>query len=75
MALGTDQGGSIRTPAAWCGVVGMKPTYGLVPFTGAISMEPTIDHIGPMAKNVDDCALLLEVHNCNRLLIKHNKNK
>ncbi|XP_071495466.1 amidase-like [Diadema antillarum] len=61
MAIGTDQGGSIRIPAAWCGVVGMKPTYGLVPYTGAISMEPTIDHIGPMARNVDDCALLLEV--------------
>ncbi|XP_063952921.1 amidase-like [Lytechinus pictus] len=61
MALGTDQGGSIRLPAAWCGVYGMKPTYGLVPYTGAMSLEPTVDHIGPLAKTVYDCALLLEV--------------
>lgn len=61
MALGTDQGGSIRLPAAWCGVYGMKPTYGLVPYTGAMSLEPTVDHIGPLGRTVDDCALLLEV--------------
>lgn len=61
MAIGGDQGGSIRIPAAWCGVVGMKPTHGLVPYTGAMPVEMTVDHLGPMAKNVTDCATLLEV--------------
>jgi amidase len=61
MAIGADQGGSIRLPSANCGVVGLKPTWGLVPYTGCISLEPTIDHAGPMAKNVQDCATLLEV--------------
>ncbi|KAH3886349.1 amidase-like isoform X2 [Dreissena polymorpha] len=60
MAIGGDQGGSIRIPASWVGIVGLKPTYGLVPYTGAISLETTIDHLGPMAANVKDCALLLE---------------
>lgn len=63
LAVGGDQGGSIRIPAAWCGVVGLKPTYGLVPYTGAMAMLPCIDHLGPMAQNVFDCALLLEVIN------------
>ena len=61
LALGADQGGSIRLPACWCGVVGLKPTYGLVPYTGCMSMERSLDHVGPMARNVHDCALLLEV--------------
>ncbi|XP_064606169.1 amidase-like [Liolophura sinensis] len=61
LAVGGDQGGSIRIPAAWCGVVGLKPTYGLVPYTGAMAMLPCIDHLGPMTRNVSDCALLLEV--------------
>ena len=61
MALGGDQGGSIRMPASWCGVVGLKPTYGLVPYTGIFPIEPTLDHAGPMAKTVADCALMLEV--------------
>ncbi|XP_033111686.1 amidase-like isoform X3 [Anneissia japonica] len=60
MAIGGDQGGSIRLPASCCGIVGLKPTYGLVPYTGAQSVELTIDHLGPMAKTVYDCALLLE---------------
>ena len=60
MALGADQGGSIRIPAAWCGIVGMKPTYGLVPYTGVLEMEVTIDHLGPMSATVADNALLLE---------------
>jgi amidase len=61
MALGGDQGGSIRIPASWCGIVGLKPTYGLVPYTGIFPIEGTLDHTGPMTKNVADAALLLEV--------------
>lgn len=61
MALGCDQGGSIRIPAALCGVYGMKPTHGLVPYTGIIGMDPVIDHVGPMTATVADNALLLEV--------------
>jgi amidase len=61
LAIGADQGGSIRMPAAFCGVVGLKPTYGLVPYTGCLSIEFSVDHVGPMARNVGDCALLLEV--------------
>ncbi|XP_030828704.1 uncharacterized protein LOC115918304 [Strongylocentrotus purpuratus] len=61
MAIGSDQGGSIRMPAAWTGIVGLKPTYGLVPYTGVWSIEPSFDHIGPMARTVHDCAQLLEV--------------
>jgi amidase len=61
MAIGGDQGGSIRLPSSFCGVYGMKPTHGLVPYTGIMSMETTIDHAGPMTANVRDNALLLEV--------------
>jgi amidase len=61
MAIGGDQGGSIRIPAAYCGVYGMKPTYGLVPYTGVFPIENTLDHTGPMTANVADNALLLEV--------------
>ncbi|KAF7198434.1 Amidase [Pseudocercospora fuligena] len=61
MALGGDQGGSIRIPAANCGIVGLKPTWGLVPYTGILSLESTIDHVGPMTKTVRDAALLLDV--------------
>jgi amidase len=61
MAIGGDQGGSIRGPASLCGVYGMKPTFGLVPFTGVMQYEPTLDHIGPMSGTVHDNALLLEV--------------
>ncbi|WP_192257267.1 amidase [Mesorhizobium silamurunense] len=61
LALGGDQGGSIRIPAAWCGVVGLKPTYGLVPYTGCMMMEMTLDHVGPMARTVADCAAMLSV--------------
>jgi len=60
MAIGGDQGGSIRIPASWCGIVGLKPTWGLVPYTGAVGIETTLDHLGPMARNVTDCALLLK---------------
>jgi len=61
LAIGGDQGGSIRTPASYCGIVGLKPTWGLVPYTGAMPIELTIDHLGPMTRNVADNALMLEV--------------
>ncbi|MEO3416122.1 amidase [Roseovarius sp. CAU 1744] len=61
MAIGGDQGGSIRMPASFCGIVGMKPTHGLVPYTGVMPIEATIDHTGPMTNTVADNALLLEV--------------
>src|SRR5215207_4318284 len=60
MAMGGDQGGSIRVPSAWCGIYGLKQTYGLVPYTGVFPIELTLDHTGPMAANVTDIALLLE---------------
>jgi amidase len=59
MAIGCDQGGSIRIPAAWSGCVGMKPTWGLVPYTGIMSIESTIDYAGPITDTVDNNALLL----------------
>ena len=61
LALGGDQGGSIRIPRAFCGTVGHKPTYGLVPFTGAFPIEFTIDHLGPITRTVADAALMLSV--------------
>jgi len=61
LALGGDQGGSIRMPASWSGIVGLKPTHGLVPYTGIAGFDPTIDHIGPMTRTVEDSALLLSV--------------
>ncbi|MFD1196015.1 amidase [Seohaeicola saemankumensis] len=61
MAIGGDQGGSIRMPASFCGVYGMKPTHGLVPYSGIMPIENTIDHTGPMTQNVMDNALMLEV--------------
>ncbi|MDX5893645.1 amidase [Rubrobacter radiotolerans] len=60
MAIGGDQGGSIRMPASWCGVYGLKPTHGLVPYTGVFPIELTLDHTGPIAASVGDVALLLE---------------
>ncbi len=61
MAIGGDQAGSIRIPASHCGIVGMKPTYGLIPYTGIGPLEFTLDTCGPMTMNVADNALLLEV--------------
>jgi amidase len=61
MAIGSDTGGSIRIPASFSGVYGMKPTHGLVPYTGIISIDPYLDHTGPMTATVSENALLLEV--------------
>ena len=60
LALGGDQGGSIRLPSSWSGCCGHKPTHGLVPYTGILPIELTLDHIGPMAMTVADCAVMLE---------------
>ena len=54
MTIGGDQGGSIRIPASWCGVVGHKPTHSLVPYTGIVGIDATFDHTGPMTKTVAD---------------------
>ena len=61
MTIGGDQGGSIRIPASFCGVVGHKPTHGLVPYTGIVGIDNTFDHAGPMTRTVYDAALMLEV--------------
>ena len=61
MAIGGDQGGSIRMPSSFSGTYGMKPTWGLVPYTGVMPIEIFVDHTGPMTANVADNALLLEV--------------
>jgi amidase len=61
MATGGDQGGSIRIPASYCGAVGLKPTHGLVPYTGIFAVELTVDHTGPITRTVADNALMLEV--------------
>jgi amidase len=56
IALGGDQGGSIRIPASWCGCCGLKPTFGLVPYTGIVPIEMTLDVVGPLARTVRGCA-------------------
>jgi amidase len=61
MALGGDQGGSVRIPSSFCGTVGHKPTHGLVPYTGAFPIENTLDHLGPITRTVTDAAMMLGV--------------
>jgi aspartyl-tRNA(Asn)/glutamyl-tRNA(Gln) amidotransferase subunit A len=60
-AIGSDTGGSIRIPASHCGIVGVKPTYELVSRAGALALSWTLDHVGPLARSVEDAALLLSV--------------
>ncbi|TXL66262.1 amidase [Zeimonas arvi] len=59
--IGSDTGGSVRIPAAFCGVAGFKPTFGAIPLDGALYLSWTCDHAGPLARSVDDCARLFEV--------------
>ena len=58
LAVGTDTGGSVRIPAACCGIVGLRPTYGAIPADGVFPLSPTLDAVGPIARTVDDCRLL-----------------
>ncbi len=60
MALGGDQGGSIRIPAAWSGCVGLKATHGLIPHSGVFGLEQSVDYVGPMTRTVEDCATVLQ---------------
>jgi len=61
ITFGTDQAGSVRIPASWCGVLGLKPTHGLVPYTGIAAIDHTFDHVGPLARSVEDLAIALQV--------------
>jgi len=61
LAIGGDQGGSVRIPSCWSGIYGLKPTWGLVPYTGAFPIEASLDHLGPMARSSRNVALLLSV--------------
>src|SRR3989442_3314054 len=60
-ALGSDTGGSVRIPAAYCGIIGLKPTYGLVPVEGVFPLSPTCDHVGTLTRTVAQAATLLGV--------------
>src|SRR5207253_283832 len=60
-AIGSDTGGSIRQPAGYCGIVGLKPTYGRVSTSGVIPLSWSLDHLGPMARSATDAALMLQV--------------
>jgi amidase len=60
ISIGGDQGGSVRNPAHYCGIVGLKPTFGLVPHTGVVGADPSLDYLGPMARRVEDVAATLQ---------------
>ena len=60
-ALGSDTGGSVRIPSSFCGLVGLKPTFGQLPNTGILPLDPTLDSIGPLCRTAEDCALLYQV--------------
>jgi amidase len=60
IAIGGDQGGSIRIPAAWSGCVGIKATHGLIPHSGVFGLEPSVDYVGPMTRTVEDLAVVLQ---------------
>ena len=60
-ALGSDTGGSVRIPSSFCGLVGLKPTFGLLPSTGVLPLDPTLDSIGPLCHTAEDCALLHQI--------------
>ena len=66
-ALGSDTAGSIRMPAALCGITGLKTSFGLIPEDGVFPLAPSYDSVGPMAQTADDCALLFEVLTGNSL--------
>ena len=59
-AIGTDTAGSVREPAALCGIVGLKPTYGRVSVRGVIPLSVSLDHVGPIARTVSDAAVMLQ---------------
>lgn len=61
LAIGTDTGGSVRSPSSYCGVVGLKPGYGVVPSDGVLPLSPSLDHVGPLARTVPEAALALAV--------------